>query len=68
MELGRSFVHPDYQSRSMGRKSLFALDNLWDGLGAIIIDNHHLKVPVRKSNNVSTFQSESQRHDPLFSE
>jgi hypothetical protein len=43
MELGRSFVHPDYQSRSMGRKSLFALDNLWDGLGAIIIDNHHIK-------------------------
>jgi len=43
MELGRSFVHPDYQSRSRGRKSLFALDNLWDGLGAIILDNHHLK-------------------------
>lgn len=43
MELGRSFVHPDYQSRTMGRKSLFALDNLWDGLGAIILDNHHLK-------------------------
>jgi hypothetical protein len=43
MELGRSFVHPDYQSRSMGRKSLYALDNLWDGLGALILDNHHLK-------------------------
>ena len=43
MELGRSFVHPDYQSRSRGRKSLFALDNLWDGLGAIILDNHYLK-------------------------
>ena len=43
MELGRSFVHPDYQSRARGRKSLFALDNLWDGLGAIIIDNHHLR-------------------------
>lgn len=43
MELGRSFVHPDYQSRTMGRKSLFALDNIWDGLGALIIDNHHLK-------------------------
>jgi hypothetical protein len=27
----------------MGRKSLYALDNLWDGLGAIILDNHHLK-------------------------
>lgn len=43
MELGRSFVHPDYQSRTMGRKSLYALDNLWDGLGAIILDNHHLR-------------------------
>jgi len=43
MELGRSFVHPDYQSRAMGRKSLFALDNLWDGLGALMLDNHHLK-------------------------
>jgi hypothetical protein len=43
MELGRSFVHPDYQSRTMGRKSLFALDNLWDGLGALMLDNHHLK-------------------------
>jgi hypothetical protein len=43
MELGRSFVKPEYQSRAMGRKSLFALDNLWDGLGALIIDNHHLK-------------------------
>lgn len=43
MELGRSFVHPDYQSRAGGRKSLYALDNLWDGLGALILDNHHLK-------------------------
>jgi len=43
MELGRSFVHPDYQSRTRGRKSLFALDNLWDGLGALVLDNHHLK-------------------------
>jgi hypothetical protein len=43
MELGRSFVHPDYQSRTMGRKSLYALDNLWDGLGALFIENHHIK-------------------------
>jgi hypothetical protein len=43
MELGRSFVHPDYQSGTKKRKSLYALDNLWDGLGAIIIDNHHLR-------------------------
>lgn len=43
MELGRSFVKPEYQSGAMGRKSLFALDNLWDGLGAIIIDNRQIR-------------------------
>ncbi len=37
MELGRSFVQPDYQSSKMGSQSLFALDNLWDGLGALIV-------------------------------
>ncbi len=43
MELGRSFVRPEYQSAAMGRKSLFSLDNLWDGLGAIIIDNRQIR-------------------------
>lgn len=36
-ELGRSFVSLPYQSSRMGAKSLFALDNLWDGLGAITV-------------------------------
>jgi len=36
LELGRAFVQPNYQSSKMGMKSLFALDNLWDGLGALI--------------------------------
>jgi len=39
VELGRSFVQPSYQSTSGARKGLFALDNLWDGLGTLIIDN-----------------------------
>ncbi|HPT11872.1 MAG TPA: GNAT family N-acetyltransferase [Bacteroidales bacterium] len=43
MELGRSFVRPEYQTGAMGRKSLFALDNLWDGLGAIVIDNPQVR-------------------------
>lgn len=43
MELGRSFVQPDYQSKAKGRKSMYALDNLWDGLGAIIIENPNVK-------------------------
>ena len=37
VELGRSFVSLPYQSSRMGAKSLFALDNLWDGLGAITV-------------------------------
>jgi hypothetical protein len=37
VELGRSFVSLDYQSTRMGSKSLFALDNLWDGLGALSV-------------------------------
>jgi Acetyltransferase (GNAT) domain len=36
IELGRAFVQPDYQTSKMGMKSLFALDNLWDGLGALM--------------------------------
>lgn len=36
IELGRSFVQPAYQSRQRARKGMFALDNLWDGLGAIV--------------------------------
>jgi len=36
IELGRSFVRASYQSKNAGRKGIFALDNLWDGLGAII--------------------------------
>ena len=37
IELGRSFVSVPYQSSKMGAKSLFALDNLWDGLGALTV-------------------------------
>jgi len=36
-ELGRSFVHPDYQSSKMGAKSMYAMNNLWDGLGAVAV-------------------------------
>lgn len=43
IELGRSFVHPDYQASKMGSKSLYSLDNLWDGLGAITVLRPDLK-------------------------
>lgn len=38
VELGRSFVTLEYQNtRRSVAKSLFALDNLWDGLGALTV-------------------------------
>jgi hypothetical protein len=43
VELGRSFVSLPYQSSRMGAKSLFALDNLWDGLGALTVIRPNIK-------------------------
>lgn len=35
IELGRSFVQPDYQPSKSLSKGLYSLDNLWDGLGSL---------------------------------
>jgi hypothetical protein len=43
IELGRSFVQPRYQFQNNRKKGLFALDNLWDGLGALIVRNPEMK-------------------------
>ncbi len=43
IELGRSFVQPEYQPTFNLRRGLFALDNLWDGIGALIIEHPHIK-------------------------
>ena len=37
IELGRSFVRPEYQSSKAGAKAIYALDNLWDGLGSLTV-------------------------------
>ncbi|PPL04458.1 GNAT family N-acetyltransferase [Parapedobacter indicus] len=43
IELGRSFVQPKYQPGKDNRKGLFSLDNLWDGLGAVVKLNPDVK-------------------------
>ena len=43
IELGRSFIQPNYQSMNLRRKSLYSLDNLWDGLGALMIKYSNYK-------------------------
>lgn len=44
IELGRSFVQPKFQSRQYFKQAIYALDNLWDGLGAIyMLNRDHIK-------------------------
>lgn len=43
IELGRSWIQPKYQPTVDPRKGIFALDNLWDGLGAIYVSHPNMK-------------------------
>ena len=43
VELGRSFVQPLYQLTYNFRKGMYTLDNLWDGLGAIVVNDPQIK-------------------------
>jgi hypothetical protein len=43
IELGRSFVQPSYQPTVNLRKGMYALDNIWNGLGAILLQNPDVK-------------------------
>ena len=58
IELGRSWVQPDFQPSNNPRKGLFALDNIWDGLGALIRFNPEIeyffgKVTMYQNYNVA---------------
>ena len=59
IELGRYFVQPLYQSSKVGAKSLFALDNLWDGLGSLIVNNPEMKYFFGKVTMYSNFNQEA---------
>ena len=59
LELGRSFVQPGYQSSKAGAKALFALDNLWDGLGALTVDHPEIKYFFGKITMYSHFNTEA---------
>lgn len=43
IELGRSYVHPAYQNTRMNAKGLYVMDNIWDGLGAIMVNHPEAK-------------------------
>lgn len=59
VELGRSFVSLEYQSTLMGRKGIFALDNLWDGLGALSVIDPEIKYFFGKVTMYGTYNKDA---------
>lgn len=58
IELGRSFVRLEYQSSRAGAKALFALDNLWDGLGALTVVHPEIKYLFGKVTMYPSYSAE----------
>jgi hypothetical protein len=59
IELGRSFVQPAYQSTGRKGKGLYAMDNLWDGLGAVWLKHPHIKYFFGKVTMYTTYDREA---------
>jgi hypothetical protein len=59
IELGRSWVQPNFQPSKNPRKGLFALDNIWDGLGAIVIKHPEIKYFFGKVTMYPNYNQES---------
>lgn len=59
IELGRSFIQPAYQPSEQFRKGLFSLDNLWDGLGAIIVDYPEMRYFFGKVTMYTDFNAQA---------
>lgn len=60
IELGRSFVRTEYQSSRAGAKAIFALDNLWDGLGALTVLHPEIKYLFGKFTMYPSYERECQ--------
>lgn len=58
LELGRSFVRLEYQSSRAGAKALYALDNLWDGLGALTVVYPQIKYLFGKVTMYPSYSTE----------
>lgn len=59
IELGRSWIQPAFQPSQNPRKGLFALDNLWDGLGAIAVDYKHIDYFFGKVTMYTSYNKEA---------
>lgn len=61
IELGRSFVQPKYQVSADPRKGLFALDNIWDGLGALAVKYPEIEYFFGKMTMYNTYSRLARR-------
>jgi hypothetical protein len=59
LELGRSFVQPMYQRGGVSKKGIFAMDNLWDGLGAMVYLRPEMKYMFGKVTMYPQFNREA---------
>ncbi len=59
LELGRSFVQPKYQGTGRNPKAIYSLDNLWDGLGAIVQQNADVQYFFGKVTMYTTYPVEA---------
>ena len=55
LELGRSFVTLEYQNTRKSPKAIYALDNLWDGLGALTVVYPQIEYLLGKVTMYPTF-------------
>lgn len=59
IELGRSFVQPDYQPKRDCMKGIFSLDNLWDGLGYLMVSYPEIKYFFGKMTMYKTYNRQA---------
>lgn len=65
IELGRSWVQPNYQPSINPRKGVFALMNIWDGLGSLVTSYPEVKYFFGKVTTYTNYNTEAR--DILFS-
>ena len=59
IELGRSFVQPAFQTTNRFGKGIYSLDNLWDGLGALVVKNPEHKYFLGKVTMYTSYNTEA---------
>lgn len=59
IELGRSFVQPEYQGTRGRAKGLYSLDNLWDGLGSLVMLNPDIRYFFGKVTMYGNYQKDA---------